>query len=102
VKQTASIRPPYSQVVICDLTAKVVVPEWEKGVPLVATDTCILCGCMPDMDGETDFTLGPGGELEAERFRIFEGIPKTPGRRIALETVWGDPLLGLPAASTVT
>lgn len=102
MKVSKTCRPPYSQVVICDPTTKVVVPLWEKGVPLVATDTCILCGCMPDMDGDTDFTLGPSAELEIERFRVFETLLKTPGQRIGLENVWGDPLLGMATANVET
>lgn len=57
---------------------------------------------MPDMDGDTDFTLGPSAELEIERFRVFETLLKTPGQRIGLENVWGDPLLGMATANVET
>jgi hypothetical protein len=33
---------------------------------------------------------------------IFDGVLKTPGRRIALEMVEGDPILSLPTAGAET
>jgi|SRR3954454_17601799 hypothetical protein len=95
-------RPPNHQIVICDPTAKVVVPLWEKGAPWVATDTCILCMCMIDFEGATDLTLGSGSEVELERAPVFDGTLKTPGRRIVVETVWHDPLLQMATTGTET
>lgn len=102
MKATIALRPPYSQVVILDPTAKVEVPLWEKGVPLVATDTCILCGCLAEMDGETEFTLATGESVSVEGPPIFDAKLKTPGRKIALETVEGTPVLHMPTAGVET
>lgn len=97
-----ALRPPYSQIVILDPTAKVEVPFWKKGAPLVATDTCILCGCLAEMDGETEFTLATSDSVSIEGSPIFDEIVKTPGRKIALETVEGAPVLDMPTAGTET
>lgn len=85
--------PPYCQVVIRDPTAKVDVPEWEKGVPVVATDTCILCSCLPDMDGETEFVLGSRKQVPMGTPIAFEGTLKTPSGKVALKTVEGKVIL---------
>src|SRR5436190_9507572 len=84
MKLFKAYRPPNHQIVICDPTSNMEVPDWKKGVPWVATDTCILCMCMIDFEGETNLTLGPGAEVGAEvnRAPVFDGVLKTPGRRI--------------------
>jgi len=100
--QTRKFAPPYSQVVIRDPTAKVNVPDWENGVPVVATDTCILCACQPDMDGETEFVLGSNEQVHIEGPSVFEGTLGTPGRKIALKTVEGDVILEMPTPGSRT
>jgi hypothetical protein len=90
MKQTTSIRPAYSQVVICDPTAKVEVPLWERGVGFVASDTCILFGCYPEPDGPTDLIFGTGDEVRGDGPPTGEFRLKTPGRQIAVETTEGD------------
>lgn len=89
MKQTTSIRPAYSQVVICDPTAKVDVPLWERGVGFVASHTCILFGCYPEPDGPTDLAFGTGEEVGGDGPPTCEFTLHTPGRRIAVETVEG-------------
>jgi hypothetical protein len=102
VKQTTSIRPAYSQVVICDPTAKVEVPGWEKGVPFVASDTCILFMCYPEIDGPTELTFGSGDEVGADFHPTCERMLKTPGRQIAIETVEGDRIFQMPTKGSET
>lgn len=103
MKLFTACRPPNHQVVICDPTGKTDVPLWPRVLPpFVATDTCILCMCMIDFEGETALTLGPASEVDANRAPVFDGILKTPGRKIVLETVWHDPLLEMATAGTET
>jgi hypothetical protein len=102
MKLFKACRPPNHQIVICDPASSMEVPDWEKGTPWVATDTCILCMCMVDFEGETNLTLGPGSEVDAKRAPVFDGILKTPGRNVSLETVWHEPLLEMATASTET
>ena len=68
----------------------------------VATDTCILCGCYPDVDGETVITLGTINEVHKEGKVVFDGTLMTPGRRIAVETVEGDSIFEMPTTNTKT
>jgi hypothetical protein len=97
------VRPPYSQIMIRDPTAKVDVPLWPReNRPFVATDTCILCACQVDSDGPTDVGFGKGDEVCLAGVPIFTGTLKTPGRRVALKTVEGDAILELPTANTET
>ena len=99
----ARIRPPNHQIVICDPTAKVEVPLWPRELPpFVATDTCILCLCQVDSDGETDVAFGGSDEERMEVAPIFDGFLQTPGRKLALETVWADPILEMATATTET
>jgi hypothetical protein len=101
MKQT-TIWPPYSQVVICDPTARVEVPPWKEGVPFVASDTCILFMCYPEIDGPTDIVFGPGGEVHDSGAPVFEGRLKTPGSQIAVETVEGDGIFSRPTKGAET
>jgi len=87
------LRPPYAQIMIRDPSARVEVPLWERGVPLVASDTCILCGCCPDTEGETQITVGTSDQVTTAAPLLFDGVLKTPGRKIALQTVEGDGVL---------
>jgi hypothetical protein len=94
--QTIVVSPEYAQVVILDPTAKVEVPRWERGVPFVASSTCILFGCMVDCDGETEITFGRADEVACDLRLTFDGILSTPGRRSAVENVWTDPIFESP------
>ena len=77
---------PYAQVVILDPKGRVQVPKWTKDATFVATDTCIYYGCRPDIDGETAFTLGQISEVDPGAVPTFQGMLRTPTRKIALET----------------
>ena len=102
MRQTTSIRPAYSQVVICDPTAKVEVPLWERGVPFVASDSCILFMCYPEIDGPTGLTFGNGDDVRVQGDPICERMLKTPGRQIAVETAEGDGIFRMPTKGTET
>ena len=102
MKQTKSIRPAYSQVVICDPTGKVEVPLWKRDVPFVASDTCILFMCYPEIDGPTEVTFGTVGDVRIHENPICERMLKTPGRQIAVETAEGDGIFRMPTKGTET
>lgn len=102
MKQTTLIRPAYSQVVICDPTAKIEVPLWQRGVGFVTSDTCILFGCYPNSDGPTDLTFGTGDEVYGEGTPTCEIVLKTPGCQIAIETPEGDGIFSMPTKGAET
>jgi hypothetical protein len=102
MKHTISIGVEYSQVVILDPTAKVEVPLWKRDVPCVASDTCILFGCLHEQFGDTEITFGTADEVTSDLKLAFDGILKTPGRKIRVESVWADPILDAPTAGPET
>lgn len=102
MRHTVSVRPPYSQLVICDPTAQVEVPSWEHGATLAASDSCILCACYPEQDGPTRVIFGGDDDVQLKGLPVFEGTLKTPGRQIALETVEGDGILSMPTKGAET
>jgi hypothetical protein len=102
MRQTISIRPAYSQVVICDPTAKVEVPLWERGIPFVASDTCILFMCYPEIDGPTGLTFGNDDDVRIQGDPICERMLKTPGRQIGVETAEGDGIFRMSTKGTET
>ncbi len=96
------LRPPYSQIVISDPTAEIVVPPWQHAVPFVATDTCVLFACLAETDGETEFKLGYANEIDPGTAPLFDGLLRTPNRTIALDTVEGDRVLDMQTRQTET
>ena len=98
--QIVTINPAYSQIVICDPTAKVQVPIWKDDLSIIATDSCILCTCYPEQDGKTEVRFGPGNQSQPDQSLKFDGKLRTPGRTIAIETVEGDPVLNMQTART--
>ena len=98
--QIAVINPPYSQICICDPTARVEVPLWEDDFILVASDTYIGCICYPEQDGETEVRLGRGDQSQPDQTLKFDRVLKTPGGVIAVETVEGDSVMRLQTGAT--
>jgi hypothetical protein len=96
--KTARYAALNNQIAVLDPVAKVEVPQWprEMTTRLISTDTCILVGCLMDADGETEFVLGRMSEIDAGDRLAFQGMLKTPTRRIALESVDGRIVLEAP------
>jgi hypothetical protein len=100
--QTIVVSPEYAQVVILDPTAKVEVPLWKRDVAYVASDTCILFGCLDGQFGDTEIKFGPADEITCDLKMAFDGVLSTPGRKIRVESVWADPILEAPTGRTET
>ena len=101
--KTTKIAPPNSQVVIVDPKAKnVIVPQWHELQPCIATSSCILVLCYPEVEGETEIALGKADEVDPGSTPIFDGHLLTPARTLAIETVEGDPILQIPTAGVQT
>lgn len=98
--QVAVINPPYSQIAICDPTAKVEVPPWENDFTVVATDTYIGCICFLEQDGKTEVRLGRGDQSQPGLTLKYDGMLKTPGGVVAVETVEGDSVMRLQTGAT--
>ena len=90
---SSSIAVPNALIVIIDAESKIQVPQWEIGSLVACTDSCVVVACRPDVDGETELTLGRAADVDPGRRPIFEGELATPSRRITVGTVFGDTAL---------
>ena len=103
VIKTAKIAPPNSQVVIVDpKRRKIEVPQWQELAPFIATSSCILVLCYPEVDGETEIALGTVREVDPGSKPIFDGHLLTPSKILAIETVYGDAILQIPTSDVQT
>jgi hypothetical protein len=100
---TVKIAPENSQVVIVDpKRRKIEVPDYQESVPFVATSSCILFYCYPEVDGETEITLGNASDVDPGTAPIFDGHLLTPSKILAIETVYGDTILRIPILDVQT
>lgn len=72
------------------------IPDIDGDASIWSTSSCIAVMCRPDVDGDTDITVGLAKEVDPGTSPLFEGQLNTPSRRIALEIVPGDKILELP------
>jgi hypothetical protein len=101
--ETIKIAPVNSQVVIVDPNSKKVeVPDYRESVPFVATSSCILFYCFPEVDGETEITLGKASEVDPGHAPVFDGHLLTASKTLAIETVEGDTILQTPTSGVQT
>ncbi len=56
---------------------------------MASTDSSVAVGCLNFADGETAFTLGKVLEVDPGTPSAFQGMLKTPSRRIAIRSVDG-------------
>lgn len=68
-------------------------PEHVYGALISPGPFCVSVGCYPDVDGETEFILGPSSEVEREDMPRFDGVLETPTRHLIIATVLNDVLL---------
>lgn len=78
------------------------IPQSMNDQAISATNSCVAIGCMAEDDGETEFTLGTLSELERPEQPAYEGMLRTPSRRLVIRSVHGVELLGLPVEGDVT
>ena len=85
--------PPNSMFVIVDPDNRVKGPDWSGHDPLASTEACVYGACYPEVDGETQFTLGSMRDVDPGMDPVFDGTIKTPNRKISLETSHREPIL---------
>lgn len=86
------VAPPNSLIGISDVK-KGEVPNFDVESGISATNTCILVGCRPEIDGETEIKLGPAAEVNPGNPAAFDGQLGTPSGRLQVVTVEWKPLL---------
>jgi hypothetical protein len=72
------------------------------GQLVASTERCVAVGVRSEVDGETEFALGPAIEIDPGYPPAFSGILKTPARRIAIRLVSGEVVLETSVPSEVT
>ncbi|WP_420135319.1 hypothetical protein [Rhodopseudomonas sp.] len=70
-------------------------PFW--GAQVLATNTCLILGCMPDIDGPTQIVLGDSAEVDPGRPADFVSLLRVPDGEVRVTTVGDDVLLRMPA-----
>jgi hypothetical protein len=75
-------------------------PIW--GARILATNSCVSVACYPEIDGPTDIVCGDANEVGLDRPPDFEGILRTPDRRIVVTTVDDQTVLDVPVLTKLT
>jgi len=56
--------------------------ETPSGWPIWASKSCVVVGCLPDVDGPTSFSFGPAAELLRNEAPVFDAFIETPTRQL--------------------
>lgn len=101
---TASIKtaPPNSFVLIADIVTEKGIPDFPTESRIASTTSCIAAGCETEGDGETRFTIGSEHHVNPIGRPVFDGVVKTPNKKITVWTVELDKLLEVPVSGTRT
>jgi hypothetical protein len=99
--ETIRIAPSNSLLFIEDISGGEI-PVTVGPARLWSTSSCIAIGCLASMDGETEVTLGASDQVSPEWEPAFDGILKTPTRKVVVSTVEGDNVLVADVASERT
>jgi hypothetical protein len=99
--RSIKVAPPNSLVFVSD-------PDGgEPPVPvrdamILSSPSCISVACYPEVDGETEITLGSMAEVDPGDFPSFTGTLETPNRAVVVSTVEQDTLLEARVPGTRT
>lgn len=86
---TIKLAPPNSLIFVSGLDGGVM-PDPEdiaQVAGIVATESCIAVCCLAEMDGVTEFTMGPACEVGSNSKPAFDGTLATPSRAVVVSTV---------------
>lgn len=75
-------------------------PIW--GARILATNSCVSVVCYPEIDGPTDIVFGEVNEVGLDRPPDFEGILRTPDRKVVITTVDDQTVLDVPVLAKLT
>lgn len=92
---------PHGVVFLYDPSMIVDVPEDTGAAPILYTDDCVSIWTLQEDDGKVLLTLSD--EMEnAHGHRVFEGVLKTDGKRLAFNDSGVNPLLELAVSGNWT
>jgi hypothetical protein len=100
---TVSMRvaPSNSLIGISDVE-KGIAPDIDPKSSIVATESCILVACLPEVDGDTEITLGRAGDVDPGKTPAFDGQLATPTGNLQVVTVDWKPLLQIAVMGAKT
>jgi hypothetical protein len=84
--ESARLAPPYSIVFIEDVSGGEV-PDFTERSLIAATGSCIMVCTLCEIDGATEFLLGPRSEVDPGTQPVFQGQLETPSRKLAIFSV---------------
>ncbi|HEV7233365.1 MAG TPA: hypothetical protein VGN36_03895 [Sphingorhabdus sp.] len=99
--QTTKIAPPNSLILISDVDGGDV-PKSMDGALVSATKSCVVVGCLCEIDGPTELTLLSLAHANRTDLPVFVGTLETPQRRVIVSTVHGQLLLEQPVSHEVS
>jgi hypothetical protein len=95
------VAPSNSLIGISDAD-KGVVPDSIPETGIAATESCILVACLPEVDGDTEITLGLAREVDPGDSPVFDGQLATPSGVVKVFTVEWRPLMEAPVSTAST
>lgn len=84
---------PVNSIVFISDNLKSKPPEHVDGSLVSYNEFCVSVGTYPEVDGETEFSLGRADEVGDALQLVFDGIIETPSRMLIISTVWDEVLL---------
>jgi hypothetical protein len=99
--RSAKVAPPNSIVFVSDPNGGQT-PEPVWGAMILSTPSCISVGCFPEVDGETEITVGPVGEVDPGGLPSFTGTLETPNRAVVISTVEDETIVQVPVPKKTT
>lgn len=101
--QRVKIAPPYSILFLSGQEDSEIpdIPR-ESKVKVWSTPSCVVVGCYPEIDGETEIAVGPTNEVDPGYAPSFVGTLETPNRAIVVSTAEEEEVLEVPVEATET
>jgi hypothetical protein len=84
--QSIRIAPPNSLLFIADSDGGQI-PVTDGTARLWSTPSCIVVGCLAEMDGETEVSIGAAEGIDTGGAPTFDGMLTTPSRKVFVSSV---------------
>jgi hypothetical protein len=99
--QSAKIALPNALLIIMDPSGGTI-PRSMEGATIASTNSCIAVGCLSDVEGETEVTLGNLHEVDPGDRPIFQQKLSTPSHKLVLLSTFNKPILETSTPQQVT
>lgn len=93
---------PLNSIVFISDNLKSKPPEHIYGSLVSYNEFCVSIGCYPEIDDNTEFSLGMADEVKGESQLVFDGTIETPNRKLMISTVLDEVLLETDVADVTT